>query len=373
MTIERALSNIEKLDWLRLIRSENIGPITFHQLIAKFQTASNALEQIPRLAENGGAKRLPKIYPKAAAEKEFKAVLKLGGEFVCSCEPTYPFALRQIHDPPPVISLIGHAHLLEKPAIAIVGSRNSSAVAMRLTEKFSDELGQAGFVITSGLARGIDASAHRAALPYGTIAVVGGGVDVAYPKENQDLQNSIYERGCVIAEQPLGTQPQARHFPRRNRIISGLSSAILVMEAAPKSGSLITARMALEQGRDVFAIPGSPLDPRARGTNNLIRNGAQLVESASEIIEAIRFSSSRNIKETDDDLLPLFQQVQQHDESNQSSREKILSLLGPTPCQITDLTHHTDYSYTTVLTILLELELAGRLERHFGNRVSLIE
>ncbi|WP_025899805.1 DNA-processing protein DprA [Sneathiella glossodoripedis] len=369
----RALTEQEKIEWLRLIRSENIGPISFHQLLEKFGSAASAIEQIPELAAKGGAKRAPRIFAKKATEDEYRKLKKLGGQLICSCEPAYPAALRQIHDPPPVLSIIGHSHLLAKPSIAIVGSRNSSAVALRLTERFSEELGKAGFVISSGLARGIDAAAHQAALVNGTIAVVGGGVDISYPKENQKLQQMIYEQGCVIAEQPLGTQPQARHFPRRNRIISGLSVGVLVMEAAPRSGSLITARMALEQGRDVFAIPGSPLDPRAKGTNNLIRNGAQLVESASEIVDALRQIIQSPMREEGDSALPLFQHAPNTETIDQNSRDEIFSLLGPTPCPISDIVHHTNCSYTSVLTILLELELAGRLERHFGNRVSLIE
>lgn len=367
------LSTNEKLSWLRLIRTENIGPITFHQLIAKYETASEALAYIADLAKHGGARKKLRICSKSEAEEEFSKLTKLGAQLICSSEPNYPYLLRQIHDPPPVINVLGHPHLLDRDIIGIVGSRNASAAALRLTERFADDLGQAGFAIASGLARGIDAAAHHASLPHDAIAVVGGGIDIAYPKENQNLQEMIAERGCLLAEQPIGTQPQARHFPRRNRIISGLARAILVMEAAPKSGSLITARMALEQGRDIFAVPGSPLDPRARGTNNLIHNGALLVESAAEIIEELSLSRPRSIREPASESPTRFQQSAIDEDILRSARQDVISFLGPIASEIDDIIHRTKHSPTTVLTILLELELAGRLERQFGNRVSLID
>ena len=241
---------------------------------------------------------------------------------------------------------------------------------MNLTQQFSTGLGRGGLIVASGLARGIDSAAHKAALAEGTIAVVGGGINISYPKENHPLQEAIGERGCLIAEQPFDTQPQARHFPRRNRIISGISIAILVMEATPRSGSLITARMAAEQGRDVFAVPGSPMDPRARGTNNLIRNGAILAENADEILQELASSRGLRLSEPDQPLLP-FNAPRLPDEAEiEEARPRILSLLSPTAVNIDEIIRLSELAPAIVMTILLELELAGRIERHFGNRVS---
>ncbi len=277
-----------------------------------------------------------------------------------------------IADPPPVISIRGHRQLLGRDMVAIVGARNASAVAMRLTETIARDLCEADIVVTSGLARGIDTSAHKASLQKGTVAVVGGGVDYFYPRENAALQNSIFDQGCVVAEQPIGTVPQARHFPRRNRIISGMSLGVLVVEASPKSGSLITARMALEQGRDVFAVPGSPLDPRSRGTNNLIRSGAVLVESAEDILLALQTATRRPLEEPEQPPLPFHQPVILDEQELTEARPEIISLLSPTPIEIDEIIRLTQMPPAIVLTILLELELAGRIERHFGNRVSII-
>jgi len=366
------ISRTEKLNWLRLIRSENVGPITFFQLLKNYGSAEKAIEMLPGLARNGGAKKPIRIFAKAAAEREMEQLGLLGGHMLVACEPAYPPLLRQIHDPPPVISILGHPDLLQKDCLGIVGSRNASAVALKLTRIFAQTLGKNNLVIVSGLARGIDGAAHEAALSTGTIAVLGGGIDIVYPKENQDLHKRIAEQGCLIAEQSFGTRPQARHFPRRNRIISGLSQAILVMEATPKSGSLITARMAAEQGRDVFAVPGSPMDPRAKGTNNLIRNGAALVESADEILMELRSQHLRPLQEPDHSVLTTSPPPMIDSRLLDDARPRLLSLLSPVPVEIDDLIRQTNIPPAPILTILLELELAGRIERHFGNRVSLI-
>ncbi len=370
MQNETPLTSSEKLAWLRLIRSENVGPITFFQLLNRFGSASEALSAIPELARKGGRKKPIRVHAKGAAEREMEELHDFGGQMIAAADPFYPSALRHIPDPPPLISIKGHLSLLEKEMLGIVGSRNASAVAMNLTRNFALNLGQAGLVITSGLARGIDKAAHEAALPTGTVAVVGGGLDIHYPKENTDLQTRIGEQGCIVAEQPLGTQPQARHFPRRNRIISGMSLGILVMEATPKSGSLITARMASEQGREVFAVPGSPMDPRAKGTNNLIRNGACLVESAEEILRELSSFRQQPLKEPDQPLLPFGGLQSPDDKILDDARPELLSLLSPTPINIDELIRISTLPPNVVLTILLELELAGRIERHFGNRVS---
>ncbi|MEP3244811.1 MAG: DNA-processing protein DprA [Sneathiella sp.] len=367
---DKKITEAEKINWLRLIRSENVGPITFFQLLNRFGSAGEALKALPELARKGGRKKPIRVFDKGAAEKEFENVIAFGGQILATCEPTYPDALKNIPDPPPVLSVKGHITLLEQNMLGIVGSRNASAVAQTLTRNFTTKLGQAGLVITSGLARGIDRVAHESALQTGTVAVVGGGLDIKYPRENADLQSQIEEQGCVVAEQPLGTQPQARHFPRRNRIISGMSLGILVMEATPKSGSLITARMAAEQGRDVFAVPGSPMDPRARGTNHLIRSGAILAESAEEILAELSTSLRGPLQEPDEPLLP-FEGLQSPDDAMlEDARPELLSLLSPTPINIDELIRISGLPPGTVLTILLELELAGRIERHFGNRVS---
>ena len=362
----------ERLCWLQLIRSENVGPITFFQLLQRFNTAEEALRKVPELAQKGGAKRPIRIFNQSAAKTELQQLEDIGGLLLALPDPEYPALLREIHDPPPVISLLGHPQLLNRTCLGIVGSRNASANAIRLTRTFAEAIGSRDITITSGLARGIDTAAHVASLSSGTVGVVGGGIDVVYPRENTELHREIAARGCIIAEQPFGTQPQARHFPRRNRIISGMSHGVLVMEATPKSGSLITARMAAEQGREVFAIPGSPLDPRARGTNNLIREGAMLVESPSEIIDTLLNTYQRSMKEPGQ--LPLsFSSTEEPAETElEQYRPKLLSLLSPTPVEIDEIIRLLDIAPSLVMTILLELELAGRVERHFGNRVSLV-
>ncbi|MFO1249474.1 MAG: DNA-processing protein DprA, partial [Alphaproteobacteria bacterium] len=275
-----------RADWLRLARTENIGPVTFRNLIARFGTASAALAEVPRMASRGGAKNF--VLPdQSAIAKEIEALAKLGGRMIASCEPEYPRGLAALEAPPPILSVLGHPHLLQKEMIAIVGARNASALARKFADSLSRDLGFAGIVVVSGLARGIDAAAHEAALAVGTIAVVAGGVDVVYPPENQKLYDTIKNQGVIVSEMRLGEAPQARHFPRRNRIISGLSRGVVVVEAAEKSGSLITAQYAIDQGREVFAVPGSPLDPRARGANRLIRDGAVLTESAQDILSVL--------------------------------------------------------------------------------------
>ncbi|MCR9214863.1 MAG: DNA-processing protein DprA [Proteobacteria bacterium] len=373
MQTSQELSSDERVAWLRLIRSENVGPITFFQLLNRYGSASKSLETLPDLARKGGRKKPIRIFPLSLAKKEIENLHNFGAELIAACEPDYPARLRMIADPPPVIAIRGHRQLLSRNMMAIVGARNASAVAMRLTENIARELCQANIVITSGLARGIDTSAHQASLDAGTVAVVGGGVDYFYPRENTELQNSIFDRGCVVAEQSIGTVPQARHFPRRNRIISGMSLGVLVVEASPKSGSLITARMALEQDRDVFAVPGSPMDPRSRGTNNLIRSGAVLVESADDILAVLQTAMRRPLEEPDQPPLPFHQPLIPDEQELTKARPKIISLLCPTPVEIDEIIRLTQMPPAIVLTILLELELAGRIERHFGNRVSIIE
>jgi DNA processing protein len=369
----RALNPAERLDWLRLLRTENVGPITFYQLLQRFGSAAVALEALPGFARKGGRSAGIAICSRADAEREVAALAKAGGRLVAWGEPDYPPALAVIDDAPPLISVVGDARLLQRRAIAVVGARNASANGRRFARDIAAELGRTGFLVVSGLARGIDAAAHQGALEAGTLAVVAGGVDAVYPEENRALHEAIAERGVIAAELPVGTEPQARHFPRRNRIISGVSLGVLVVEAALKSGSLITARFALEQGREVFAVPGSPLDPRCRGANDLIRGGATLVEGVEDVLNALAGQLS-------DPRRPAFIRPggvalsDGNDTENQtdSARAKVLEGLGPSPVLVDELVRQCQLSPAIVATVLLELELAGRLERQPGNRVTLL-
>jgi DNA processing protein len=368
----RVLSQAERLAWLRLIRTENVGPVTFRQLLRRFGSAAAALDALPDLARRGGRSRPISICPTAVVRREFDTLMTLDGRLIALVEPDYPPALAALDDAPPVISCFGHAHLLQRHAIAIVGARNASANGRRLAQQLAGELGAAGLLVVSGMARGIDAAAHQGSLDTGTVAVVAGGIDVIYPEENAALHAEIKTRGVVLSEMPPGTVPQARHFPRRNRLISGIAMGTLVVEAAPRSGSLITARLALDQGREVFAVPGSPLDPRARGCNDLIRQGAVLVESAADVLQALEAAMKTSAAEpaaadflAADPVLPPESDIAE-------GRRTVEDLLGPTPAVVDEIIRQCQVSAAIVHLVLLELELAGRLERHPGNRVALI-
>lgn len=369
------LSDRDRLAWLRLIRSENVGPVTFHRLIDRFGTAQAALDALPDLARRGGAKAFAAA-SEAACVDELTAIARAGAMLIAKGEETYPPLLAHIDDAPPLICVRGEIALLKKRSVGIVGTRNASINGLRLARMFAEGLGEAGFLVASGMARGVDAAAHEGALATGTAAVLAGGVDVIYPKENTTLYDKIVERGVAISEMPVGMVPQARHFPRRNRIISGLSRGVLVVEAAQRSGSLITARFALEQNREVFAIPGSPLDPRAHGANDLIREGAHLVQVADDVVRVLNGLFQSHLNEP-----PRGQIVGQNpnkpgalpsDSELQSARDTIVKLLGPTPTTVDELIRQCQMSLAVVSMVLLELELAGRLERHPGNKVSLI-
>ncbi|NQV55295.1 MAG: DNA-protecting protein DprA [Rhodospirillales bacterium] len=369
--IPNQLSNAERLDWLRLIRSENVGPITFHRLIERFGTAARALDALPDLAKKGGGKRI-RIAAKAAAEEELAVAADMGLTIIAKGEDNYPPMLAHTEDAPPLLTAFGHLPLLRKKAFALVGARNASLNGLRLAEKLTSGVGSAGFLIVSGLARGIDAAAHESALDTGTAAVVAGGADIIYPKENTELYGRIKERGVIVSEMPAGTEPKARHFPRRNRIISGISRGILVVEATQKSGSLITARFAAEQNREVFAVPGSPLDPRAQGANALIKQGAHLVQTAEDIVEILSGLFQHQLKEPQP-IENIDVYSTELDESEiESARNQVRKLLGPTPIAVDELIRRCQMSLAVVATVLLELELAGRLERHPGNQVSLL-
>jgi DNA processing protein len=366
----RPLSAVEKRDWIRLSRTGKVGPITFRQLLRRYETAAEALRVLPELSRRGGGNQPPAIPSIAQIEDEIAATEKIGGKFIALCEPEYSEPLASVDDAPPVITVIGQTSLLSKKAIGIVGARNASLNGRKMAEILATGLGKENIAVVSGLARGIDAAAHRASLSTGTIAVLAGGADVIYPEENRDLYEEIREHGLILSDQPLGTEPIARLFPRRNRLISGLSRGVVVVEAAIKSGSLITARFALEQGREVFAVPGSPLDPRANGTNALLREGAILVEKSADILGEID-APPRLLAEpkANYDEGPI---AAENEAEIAAARGKILEILSPSPSDVDELIRRCHLPPSHVLTVLLELELAGRLERQPGKKVALI-
>ena len=375
MTAERRgtgirLSDEQRLAWLRLIRSENIGPVTFRELINHFGSGTAALAAAPELAERGG--RSIRLCPAAEAERELTAVARLGGRLVAMGEPDYPSALRHIGDAPPLVAVIGDGAVLSRPMVAIVGSRNASVAGRKFAAIVARGLGEAGYVVTSGLARGIDGAAHETAVSTGTVAVLAGGLDHIYPPEHADLAVRIAANGgALLSEMPLGHEPRGRDFPRRNRIISGVSLGVVVIEAAERSGSLITARRAADQGRLVFAAPGSPLDPRAAGSNRLIKDGAHVVTAPDDVIAELEPMLARRRdgpeeaeEPADEPLVP--------DDVSDDERDRVMAALGPTPVEIDEIIRFTGARPAVVHLVLLELALAGRLERHGGQRVSML-
>jgi DNA processing protein len=365
----RALSESERRDWLRLTRTENVGAITFRHLINRYGTAKAALAAVPQLAARGG-KRTFKLPADKDIDNEIAGIAKIGARLIASCEPDYPEALAAIEDAPPVIAILGQASLLQKRAIGIVGARNASLNGRKLAENLARELGGHGITIVSGLARGIDTAAHNGSLATGTVAMLAGGIDKIYPEENRGLYEKMAEAGCLVSDQPLGCEPRAQLFPRRNRLISGASLGVVVVEAAHKSGSLITARLALEQGREVFAVPGSPLDPRCSGTNDLIRQGAVLTESASDILTHIHALPGRLAEPPEPPMSGYSGPIDEGELAQ--AREIILENLGPSPISIDELIRECQFSAPLVLTVLLELELAGHIERQPGHKIALI-
>ena len=363
----RSLSAAERRDWLRLSLSENVGPVTFRQLIGRYETAANAIAALPELSTRGGLRRPLRVFGADAAEAILEQATHYGAQYVVAGEPGYPELLRHTDAAPPFLCVKGDLAIAGRSTVAIVGSRNASAVGRKFTRQLASELGQAGHVIASGLARGIDTAAHEAAVDSGTAAVLAGGIDVIYPPENGGLHAAIAERGLLISEMILGTVPKAEYFPRRNRIISGMSRAIVVVEAALRSGSLITARLAAEQGRDVFAVPGSPLDPRCEGTNKLIRNGATLITSAADVLEELNSSHHPARAMFLEPEAPRIERI----ESAGTERGAVLALLSPSPVALDDLVRESGLRPATVTGTLLELELAGRIVRHPQGAVSL--
>jgi DNA processing protein len=370
------LTPAQRLDWLRLIRSDNVGPRTFRMLLRHCGSAGAAIEALPDFARRGGARAI-RIFRRDEAQEELEAAAKANVTFVALGEDGYPARLAEIDDAPPLIAVRGKAAVLNAPMIAIVGSRNASAAGIRLTEQLAKDLGAAGLVVASGLARGIDGAAHRASVATGTVAVLAGGHARIYPPEHEPLVEALIGRGAAISEMPLTYGPRSHDFPRRNRLISGLSLGVLVVEAAQKSGSLITGRMALEQNREVFAVPGSPLDPRTTGTNALIKQGATMVTEAEDVLAVLRpiigpatAPMRQGRLALPDDDGPAGSSA---DAASPDARARIVALLGPTPVPVDDLIRLSGATSTVVQATLLELEVAGRLKRQQGGRVALLD
>ncbi|WP_427929016.1 DNA-processing protein DprA [Agrobacterium cavarae] len=370
-----ALTEKQKLSWLRLIRSDNIGPVTFRDLINHFGSAEAALDALPDLSRRGGAARSPRIATLAQAEREMETATRFGARFVGIGEPDYPPALREIDGAPPLIAMKGSSATVIRPSLGIVGSRNASINGAKFAAMLARQCGQAGYTIASGLARGIDAAAHAASLSTGTVAMLAGGLDKPYPPENFRLLDGIYTNGgATISEMPFGWEPRARDFPRRNRLIAGVSLGVLIVEAAERSGSLITARLAGDFGRLVFAVPGSPLDSRCHGTNRLIKDGATLVTEAADILDALspmmepRLDLQHVVREGTGDQ-PI---SQTGDRAGDKERAILAEALGPSPVETDDIIRHTGLPAATVYLLLLELDIAGKLNRHSGGRISMI-
>jgi DNA processing protein len=413
----KALSAQERFDWLRLSRCDNVGPRTFSTLLKRHGSAAKALEALPALAAKSTGKRVLRLAEVKDVEAEFEAAERCGARFIGWDEPDYPWLLRQIDSAPPIIAIRGNLPVFSRATVAIIGSRNASAAGLAFTEQLSRGLAEAGFVVVSGLARGIDARAHRATSETGTVAVLAGGHDKIYPAEHEKLLEQLLEHGAAVSEMPFGWTARDRDFPRRNRIVSGLSLGVIVVEAAKNSGSLITANFALDQGREVFAVPGSPLDPRSQGTNELLRNGVQICTRVEDVVDAL--ARLRNgFRHTDlfseaphenGGPLPFWDELDLDDEENGSSKpktdmratwqavswqpevkppveghvpeatgdlpsgpERVIGFLGPSPVSIDELVRATEMSAREIRAVLLELELAGRLERHGANLVSLL-
>ncbi|MBL8649149.1 MAG: DNA-protecting protein DprA [Sphingopyxis sp.] len=358
------MTDAERLARLRLIRTPHVGPVSWHQLMMRFGSGEAALAALPDLVGRGGGKL--RVAPVEIAEREIERVAELGARHVFGDEADYSPLMREVEGAPPVVIVRGDAAMLRRPCVAIVGARNASAVACRFARQMAAELAARDVTVVSGLARGVDTAAHIGALGGRTAAVIGSGIDIAFPPENAALQEKIATDQLLIAEQPPGTEPLARHFPSRNRIIAGMAHGTLVIEAAPKSGSLITARRAGDFGREVMAVPGSPLDPRAQGCNLLIREGATLIQTVDDVIEALGPIDARMVREP----LQTYATAPAGLEAGEGDRRTVADLLGPTPVAIDELVRQSGCTAAAVQLILLELELAGRIERHAGAKIS---
>ena len=367
------LPDQEKLNWLRLFRTESIGPITFYKLIERFGSAGEALAALPEMAARGGRKKPLKAPNMGVIEREYEGLSALGGDILTAACPEYSDYLKACEDAPPVLSYIGNPALLSKNVIAMVGARNASINGRKFAEKLAFDLGRKGQVVASGLARGIDTAAHKGSLSGGTVAVVAGGIDVVYPEENLGLYAEIKARGLILAESRLGQKPFAQSFPKRNRIVSGVSRATIVVEATQRSGSLITARLAGEQGREVMAVPGSPLDPRASGPNHLIREGANLIRSAEDVLEILLKFSGDGFREPPPPPANFEMPPASDGEIPENGHDAVLEQLSFTPVSIDEVLRACHMSIPVLQTILLELEIAGRVKRLPGNRICLLE
>ncbi|WP_173931602.1 DNA-processing protein DprA [Chelativorans sp. Marseille-P2723] len=367
--VGRHLDDRQRLAWLRLIRTENVGPSSFRALINRFGSAEAALAELPELARKGGARYI-KISSQEDAEMEMEAVSRMGACFIALGEREYPPLLAAANYPPPLIAAKGNLELLRQPMVAMVGARNASLAGIKMAERLAREIGGQNYVIASGLARGIDAAAHHGSLETGTVGVLAGGLGKPYPPENRPLFQQISDTGVVLSEMPFGWAPRARDFPRRNRIVAGLSYGLLVVEAADRSGSLISARLANEMGRLVFAIPGSPLDPRAAGTNKLLKQGAILVTNADDVLEALSPIVGKPF--TTDGIEEDTAELSDAPAPDDDERARVLEALGPTPVLVDEIIRHTGMHPARAHLIVLELDLAGRIERHSGGAVSLL-
>jgi DNA processing protein len=391
-----ALSDEQRLDWLQLIRCENIGPRSFHKLKLRHGSAAGALAALPALIRQGAGRKIT-IASRESCARELAAAEKLGARYVAFDEPDYPEGLRHIDAPPPLICLRGDAGFFARPIVAVVGARNASGAGLAFTERLTHGLGAAGFVVVSGLARGIDGCAHKTALASGTIGVLAGGLDRPYPPENVGLIEAVATRGALLSEMPFGCEPRGRDFPRRNRLVSGLSLGVVVVEAERRSGTLITARFAREQGRELFAVPGSPLDPRAEGTNDLLAEGAFMCRGAADVVERLAPLARRGAASYGLLAEPGAGYIQErlwdeYDESDdapdggpaveQATKPRraaggtpaappLEQFLGPTPLSVDELARVSGRAPAEIRMGLQDLELEGRLERHSGDRVSL--
>lgn len=365
------LSFSERRDWLRLIRTTTVGPVAFASLLKRYGNAGDALSALPRLAARGGRQAKMVIPPMEDIEAEMQANDEIGARLLCSCEPDFPRYLKAVTPTPPIISVLGNVDLMHKPCVAIIGSRNASAIGLRFARQIAGELGEQGFTIVSGLARGIDAQAHTGALDTGTVGVLGGGVDNIYPRQNAELYAEMRERGALVSESPLGYRATARDFPRRNRIISGLCQGVVVIEAAERSGTLITARYALEQNREVMAAPGSPLDPRTKGCNRLIQQGAALIENTEDILHVLENTGMLNFEEPQDG----YEQPQINwddvEADIDAARSTLLNLCSPTATIRDEIIRQSGIAFPIASAALLELELAGEILVEVDGRISL--
>jgi DNA processing protein len=368
-----ALTDRQRLAWLRLIRSDNVGPATFRDLINHFGSAETALEALPELSRRGGSTRPVRVAPREEALSELDFAQRFGARFVGIGEPDYPSALRQVEGAPPLIAVKGKSPILRQPSIAMVGARNCSVTGAKFAAMLAREIGRAGYSVVSGFARGVDSAAHRASLDTGTIAVLAGGLDKPYPPENEPLLAEFEAAsGLLLSEMPFGWEPRAKDFPRRNRLIAGIGLGLVVIEAAARSGSLISARYAGNFGRLVFAVPGSPLDPRSEGANGLIKDGASLVTNANDIIEAMAPVSRIDLFSPQQISEPIYEDDKPMAlPPSDRERDAIVDALGPAPAEIDDIIRHTGLPAQSVYLVLLELDLAGRLHRHAGGMVSI--